>query len=126
VGVRFITHVQTGHGAHPATRTVGTGLFPEVKRPGLDAEHTPLLTPRSQNGRTIPLSNLWACSGLQRECFIFFFTYTQQFLPTTGYLKFKITDLQVKKKGFSTVKTMHTPMKGTSLNVLISNVLYIE
>jgi hypothetical protein len=38
-GVRFFSHVQTGPGAHPASYTMGTGSFPEVKRPGLGADH---------------------------------------------------------------------------------------
>jgi hypothetical protein len=33
-GARFLAPVQTGPGAHPASYTVGTGSFPEVKRPG--------------------------------------------------------------------------------------------
>jgi hypothetical protein len=40
-GARFFAHVQTGSGAHPASCTMGTGSFPEVKRPGLPADHPP-------------------------------------------------------------------------------------
>jgi hypothetical protein len=36
VGARFFAHVQTGPGAHPASCTMGTGSFLEVKRPGRD------------------------------------------------------------------------------------------
>jgi len=35
-------HVQTGHGAHPASYTMGTWPFPGVKWPGRDVDHTPL------------------------------------------------------------------------------------
>jgi hypothetical protein len=31
----------------------------------------PLLVPRSRKSRSIPLPTLWACSGLQRDCFTF-------------------------------------------------------
>jgi hypothetical protein len=41
VGVRFFAHVQTGPGAHPVSCTMGTGSFPEVKRPGRGADHPP-------------------------------------------------------------------------------------
>jgi len=32
-GARYFTPLQTGLGAHPASYTMGTGFFPEVKRP---------------------------------------------------------------------------------------------
>jgi hypothetical protein len=41
VGARFFAQVQTGLGDHPASRTMGLGSFPWVKRPGRDADHTP-------------------------------------------------------------------------------------
>jgi hypothetical protein len=41
VEARFFAHVETGPGAHPASCTMGTGSFPEVKRPGRDADHPP-------------------------------------------------------------------------------------
>jgi hypothetical protein len=41
VGERFIAHVQTGPGAHPASCTIGTGSFPGVKRSGRGADHLP-------------------------------------------------------------------------------------
>jgi hypothetical protein len=46
--------VQTGSGAHPASCTMGTRvLSPGVKaRPGRDADHSPLLVPRSRMSRT--------------------------------------------------------------------------
>jgi hypothetical protein len=36
---RFIAPVQTGHGAHTASYTMGTGSFPGVKRPGRGVKH---------------------------------------------------------------------------------------
>jgi len=38
-GGRFFTPVQTGPGAYPATYTMGTGVFPGVKRPGPGVDH---------------------------------------------------------------------------------------
>jgi hypothetical protein len=49
---RFFAHVQTGPGVHPASCTMATGSFPEVKRSGRYADHTPpthpLLASRSR------------------------------------------------------------------------------
>ena len=45
-GARFSAPVQTGHEAHPASCTMGTGSFPGVKRPGHGVDHQPQLTPR--------------------------------------------------------------------------------
>jgi hypothetical protein len=38
--------VQAGPGFHPAPCTMGTGLFPRVKRPGHGVNHPPHLSPR--------------------------------------------------------------------------------
>ena len=40
-GARFSAPVQTGPGAYSASLTMGTGSFPEVKRPGHGADHPP-------------------------------------------------------------------------------------
>jgi preprotein translocase subunit SecG len=46
----IIIIIQTGSGAHPASYPMGTrGSFPEVKRPGREADHSPHLVPRSKN-----------------------------------------------------------------------------
>ena len=45
-GAKFYTSVQTGPGAHPASFAMGTGSFPEVKRPGRGVDHPPHLAPR--------------------------------------------------------------------------------
>jgi hypothetical protein len=41
----FLLHIiQTGTGAHPASYPIGTeGFSPGVKRPGHEADHSPLL-----------------------------------------------------------------------------------
>jgi len=36
---KFSAPVQTGHGAHPASFTIGKVSFPEVKRPGRGVDH---------------------------------------------------------------------------------------
>jgi hypothetical protein len=41
VGARFLAHVQTGPGVHPASCTMGAGSFPGVKRTGRGADHQP-------------------------------------------------------------------------------------
>ena len=41
VRVRFSAPVQTSHGAHPASYTMGTGSFSGVKRPGHGVDHPP-------------------------------------------------------------------------------------
>jgi hypothetical protein len=65
VGTRFFAHVQTGPGVHPASCTMGTLSFPGVKRPGRGAGHPPPSSaPRSRKDRVIPLSTLYAHSGL--------------------------------------------------------------
>jgi len=46
VGARFYAPVQTGPGAHPASCTMGTGSFPEVKSGrGVTLTPHPLLVP---------------------------------------------------------------------------------
>jgi hypothetical protein len=67
---RWGRHVQAGPGAQPASGTMGTGSLPRVKRPGRDANHPPLLVPRSRKSRAISLPS--GPSGLLRGTF----TYT--------------------------------------------------
>jgi hypothetical protein len=40
-GARFSAPVQTGSGTHPASYTMGSGSFPEVKQPGRGVNHPP-------------------------------------------------------------------------------------
>ena len=40
-GARFSAPVQTSHGAHPASYTMGTGFIPGVERPVLGFDHPP-------------------------------------------------------------------------------------
>jgi len=61
--------VQTGPGAHPASRTMGTGSFLGVKcGRGVPLTTHPLLAPRSWKGRAIPLltrlGHNRACNGV--------------------------------------------------------------
>ena len=44
-GGMFSAPVQTGRGAHPSSCTMGTGSFPELKRPGRGVDHPPHLAP---------------------------------------------------------------------------------
>ena len=43
---RFPEPIQIGPGAHPASYTMSTGSFPEVKRPGRGVDHLSHLAPR--------------------------------------------------------------------------------
>jgi len=55
-GARFSASVQTGPGAHTASRRLGTGSFPGVKiGRGVTLTPHPLLVPWSRKGRVIPL-----------------------------------------------------------------------
>jgi hypothetical protein len=66
VKAKFSAPVQTGPGAHPASRKMGTGSFPGVKS-GRGVTLTPhhLLVPWSWKGRAIPLLLLWAIRTVQ-------------------------------------------------------------
>ena len=58
--------VQTGPGTHPASCTMGTGSFPEVKSGrGVTLTPHPLLVPWPWKGRAIPLLPLWAVRPVQ-------------------------------------------------------------
>jgi hypothetical protein len=48
-GSRFIAHVQTGPGAHPASCKMRTWSFPGVKWPGRGADHPPLPSAEVEN-----------------------------------------------------------------------------
>ena len=41
VGARFFAAVQNGPGTQPVSYTMGTGSFPQVKRPGRGVDHPP-------------------------------------------------------------------------------------
>ena len=57
---RFSAPVQTGTGAQPASYAVGTGSFPEVKRPGRCVGYPP---PSSANGKERPELYNYSASG---------------------------------------------------------------
>jgi len=65
VEARFSAPVQTGLGVHPASCTIGTGSFPGLKRPGRDADPSPIVVQWSRKSRAIPLLPLWAVRPLQ-------------------------------------------------------------
>jgi hypothetical protein len=67
VEARFSVHVQTGPGAHPASRAMGTGPFQGVKRPGRGADHQPSPSAEFENEKsytsTPPLGSWWPVIG---------------------------------------------------------------
>jgi len=66
LGARFSAPVETGPEAHPASCTVGTGVFPGVKSGrGVTLTPHPLLVVWSRKSRAMPLLPLWAI-GLYR------------------------------------------------------------
>ena len=66
VGARFSSPVQTGPGAQPASCTMVTGSFPEVKSGrGVTLTLHPLLVPWSWESRAIPLLPLWTVWPVQ-------------------------------------------------------------
>jgi len=66
LGVRFSVPVQTGPGAHPASCTMGTGSFPEVKSGrGVTLTLHTLRVEWSWKSRAIPLLPLWAVRPVQ-------------------------------------------------------------
>ena len=76
-GARFSAPVQTGPGAHPASCTMGTGSFPEVKYGwGVLLTTHPLLVPRSWKSRAIPLPTLWATTGPVTGTLYIYLLYT--------------------------------------------------
>ena len=66
MGARYSAPVQTERRAHPASCTMGTGLFPKVKS-GRDVMLTfqPLLVPWSRKSRAIPVLPIWAVRPVQ-------------------------------------------------------------
>jgi len=90
MGARFSAHVQTGLGAHPASRTMGNGSFPGVKSDrGVRLIPHPLLVPWPRKSRAIPLLPLWTVrpvhilSACTRVHFTFTFTVNE---PTSEKL----------------------------------------
>ena len=87
MGTRFSAPVQTGPGSHPASCTVGTGSFTEVKSGrGVTLTPQPLLVPRSRKSRAITLLSLWAVrpveciSASTRVHFNFTFYLTEEII----------------------------------------------
>ena len=70
-GVRFLAHVQTGSGAHPASCTMGTGSFPGVKS-GRGHERVPLVPLWAVR----PVQRLSACTRVTFTFFLLFMEYS--------------------------------------------------
>jgi hypothetical protein len=88
-GARFFAPVQTGTGAHPASCTMGTVSFPEVKSDrGVKLTPHPLLVPWSWKSRAIPLLSLWAVRPVQSlsACSMVHFTLPQCLYKGALYL----------------------------------------
>jgi len=65
-GARFSAPVQTGPGAHPASCTMGTSSFPEVKSGwGVTLTPYPLIVPWSRKSRAVPVLPHWAIQHVQ-------------------------------------------------------------
>ena len=65
-GARFSAPVQTDHGAHPASYTMGSVSFPGIKRgQGVTLIPLPFLVPWSWKGRAIPQLPLWVVRPVQ-------------------------------------------------------------
>jgi hypothetical protein len=63
-GIEFRWGRDFSHVSRPSLLYNGYRVVPGGKATGRDADHTPLLVPTSRKGRAVPLSTLWACSGL--------------------------------------------------------------
>ena len=74
-GARFSALVQTGHGAHPASKTMGTVSLPGVMRPGCGVDHPHHLAPRLKKRSAIPLLPLWDFVTCSMVKFTFTFTF---------------------------------------------------
>jgi hypothetical protein len=73
--VKFSAHVQTGHGAHPASCAMGTGTFLGVKRRGRGLDHPPLVAPRLKKEHSYTFIPLWAFMACYRVIFNFIYFY---------------------------------------------------
>jgi hypothetical protein len=73
VGTKYSASVQTGHGANPDSGTKDTGsLFPGVKRPGRDVNHSPPSGVEIKESKAIRVFPLWAFMACSRANFTFF------------------------------------------------------
>ena len=64
VGTRLSAPVQIGSEAHPASYTMGTGAFPEVKRPGRGADYASHLASRLSKEYSYTSTPLLGLRGL--------------------------------------------------------------
>ena len=85
--VRLSAPVQTGHGAQPASCTMGTGSFSGVKSgQGVTLTPHPLLVPWSRKSRDIPLIPLRVVRPVQSlsACTVQLYLYSPQCLYSTA------------------------------------------
>jgi len=71
VGMRFSAPVQTGPGVHPTSSTMGTGSFPEVKRPGRDIDHPTHLPRRFKIQQYFTVLAIYAVMADSKATFTF-------------------------------------------------------
>ena len=64
LGLGFSQPVQNGTGAQPASCTMGTGLFPEVKRPRRGVNHPPHLGHRLKKEESYASTPLLCIPGM--------------------------------------------------------------
>ena len=79
-GARFSASVQTGPGAYPASYTMGTGLFPLVKRPWRGVDHPPSSSAGVKERVELYTTSLWAFMACYRENFTFYLSCTNKIL----------------------------------------------
>jgi hypothetical protein len=115
VGTRFIAHVQTGPGAHPAFCTVGTRSFLGVKWRRCGADHPPLLAPRSRKSRAIPqpppLSLRVSCGVL----LLFLLMSLQELNKLTAVIRFTADDAWLEIYGTGKVTSMNSAQNSVSM-----------
>ena len=83
VGAKLSALAQKDSGAHPASYTMGTGLFPGVKGPGRGVNHPPSLTLRLKKEyccTSTPLRAFMVCYGVN-VALIYLFARFYDYFP---------------------------------------------
>jgi hypothetical protein len=108
MGATFFAHVQIDPGAHPASCTMGTGSFPEVKRPGRGADHPPPSSAEVEKGYSYtsihPLGQFKPVMGV---LYLFIFHVYEYALCTV------VRDLLIYKHTFVYVTSLNKPEDGS-------------
>jgi hypothetical protein len=133
MGAKFFAHAQTGHRAHPASCTMGTGSFPGVKRSKRGANLPPLVAPWSRKSRPIPLPSvgLRVCYGVPLRL-----PYREEFSSLSGLnVAYKLQSMKLyllrRRKVddtccIATDGTAHSAMLSPSLKNSVSIELFLE